>query len=46
MLNIIFLTLAALLLWRFFRTKGMAMLRMMNKPMEEGHDHGAAASHG
>jgi len=45
-LNIIFLTLAALLLWRFFRTKGMAMLRMMNKPMEEGHDHGAAAPHG
>jgi len=49
-LNIIFLTLAALLLWRFFRTKGMAMLRMMNKPMDkpmaEGHDHGAAHSHG
>ena len=45
-LNIIFLALAALLLWRFFRTKGMAMLRMMNKPMAEGHDHGAAASRG
>ncbi len=44
-LNIIFLALAALLLWRFFRTKGTAMLRMMNKPMAEGHDHGAAASH-
>ncbi len=46
-LNIIFLALAALLLWRFFRTKGMAMLRMMDKPMAEGgHDHGAAHSHG
>jgi len=49
-LNIIFLALAALLLWRFFRTKGMAMLRMMNKPMDKpmagGHDHGAAHSHG
>jgi uncharacterized membrane protein YraQ (UPF0718 family) len=45
-LNIIFLGLAALLLWRFFHTKGMAMLRMMDKPMEEGHDHGAMASHG
>jgi len=45
-LNIIFLTLAALLLWRFFRTRGLAMLRMMNKPMAEGHDHGAAHSHG
>ena len=45
-LNIIFLTLAALLLWRFFRTRGLAMLRMMNKPMAAGHDHGSAASHG
>ena len=45
-LNIIFLALAALLLWRFFRTKGLAMLRMMNKPMAEEHDHGTAASHG
>ena len=42
-LNIIFLALAALLLWRFFRTRGLAMLRMMNKPMDEGgHDHGHA----
>ena len=46
LLNIVFLALAALLLWRFFRTRGLAMLRMMNKPMAEGHDHGAAASHG
>ena len=49
-LNIIFLALAALLLWRFFRTRGLAMLRMMDKPMDKpmagGHDHGAAHSHG
>jgi uncharacterized membrane protein YraQ (UPF0718 family) len=45
-LNIVFLGLATVLLWRFFRTKGMAMLRMMDKPMDEGHDHGAMASHG
>jgi len=46
-LNIIFLALAALLLWRFFRTRGLSMLRMMNKPMDEGgHNHGAAHSHG
>jgi uncharacterized membrane protein YraQ (UPF0718 family) len=45
-LNIIFLALAALLLWRSFRTRGLAMLRMMNKPMAEGHDQGAAHSHG
>jgi uncharacterized protein len=43
-LNIIFLALAALLLWRFLRTKGLAMLRMMNKPMTGGHDHQSAAS--
>ncbi len=30
-LNIIFLALAALLLWRFFRTNGMSMLRTMDK---------------
>jgi uncharacterized membrane protein YraQ (UPF0718 family) len=46
-LNIVFLGLAALLLWRFFRTRGLSMLRMMNKPMDEGgHDHDAATSHG
>ena len=43
-LNIIFLALAGLLLWRSFRTKGFAMLRMMNKPMTGGHDHQSAAS--
>jgi len=31
-LNIAFLLLAALLIWRFLRTGGPAMLRMMNKP--------------
>lgn len=31
-LNIVFLGLAAILLWRFLRTGGPAMLRMMNKP--------------
>lgn len=31
-LNLLFLAVAALLLWRFFRTGGPAMLRMMNKP--------------
>jgi uncharacterized membrane protein YraQ (UPF0718 family) len=38
MLNIVFLTLAALLLWRYFRLGGgMRMLRMMDKPMAHGH---------
>jgi uncharacterized membrane protein YraQ (UPF0718 family) len=31
-LNLLFLVVAALLLWRFFKTGGPAMLRMMNKP--------------
>ncbi len=34
-LNIVFLALAALLLWRFFATRGLSMLRMMNRPMAE-----------
>ena len=34
-LNIIFLALAALLVWRFVRTGGLPMLRMMEKPMSE-----------
>jgi len=38
MLNIVFLTLAALLLWRYFRLGGgIRMLRMMDKPMAHGH---------
>jgi uncharacterized protein len=33
-LNILFLALAAVLVWRFLRTGGVDMLRMMNRPME------------
>ena len=37
-LNILFLLLAAALVWRFFRRGGgFAMLRVMNKPMSEPH---------
>jgi uncharacterized membrane protein YraQ (UPF0718 family) len=37
-LNIVFLSLAAVLLWRYFRRGGgLAMLRMMNEPMDHGH---------
>jgi uncharacterized membrane protein YraQ (UPF0718 family) len=38
-LNIAFLVLAGVLIWRFFRTGGLAMLRMMNKPAAMGHSH-------
>jgi hypothetical protein len=38
-LNIVFLVLAAALVWRFFKTGGRAMLRMMNKPGGMGHSH-------
>jgi uncharacterized membrane protein YraQ (UPF0718 family) len=34
-LNIIFIIFAAVLVWRFVRTGGLPMLRMMNKPMGE-----------
>ena len=34
-LNIIFIMVAAALVWRFMRTGGLPMLRMMNKPMSE-----------
>jgi uncharacterized membrane protein YraQ (UPF0718 family) len=36
-LNILFLVLAVVLLVRFFRTNGLAMLRMMNRPMPSHH---------
>jgi uncharacterized protein len=36
-LNIAFLILATVLVWRFFKTGGLAMLRMMNKPAAMGH---------
>jgi hypothetical protein len=35
-LNIVFLALAVLLVWRFFRTGGPAMLRKMNQPSQSG----------
>jgi uncharacterized membrane protein YraQ (UPF0718 family) len=38
-LNIAFLILAAVLVWRFFKTGGRAMLRMMNKSAAMGHSH-------
>ena len=42
-LNIVFLIIAALLSWRFLRTGGPEMLRMMSKPPghpnEQGHNH-------
>jgi len=39
-LNLVFLTLAAVLVWRYFRRGGgLAMLRMMNRPMGEHAAH-------
>jgi uncharacterized membrane protein YraQ (UPF0718 family) len=39
-LNIVFLGLAAVLVWRYFRRGGgLAMLKMMNEPAHAGHDH-------
>ncbi|MDB5636102.1 MAG: hypothetical protein JWP51_1010, partial [Bradyrhizobium sp.] len=38
-LNIAFLILAAVLVWRSFNTSGLAMLRMMNKPPAMGRSH-------
>jgi hypothetical protein len=46
LLNIVFLAIAALLLWRFFRSGGAGMLRHMNEPMDEGHmDHSGHDGH-
>jgi uncharacterized protein len=36
-LNLAFLVLAGLLVWRFLKTGGLAMLRMMNRPADHGH---------
>jgi uncharacterized protein len=36
-LNIVFLGLAAVLVWRFLKTGGPEMLRMMNRPMHAHH---------
>jgi uncharacterized membrane protein YraQ (UPF0718 family) len=46
-LNIVFLILAAVLVWRFFTTGGRQMLAMMGGGPDDmaGHDHGAAAHH-
>jgi uncharacterized membrane protein YraQ (UPF0718 family) len=45
-LNIVFLLIAAVLVARFLRTGGPAMLRMMNKPDDAmGMDHGAHGEH-
>jgi len=38
-LNIVFLGLAAVLVWRFLKTGGPEMLRMMNRPMHGSHAH-------
>jgi uncharacterized membrane protein YraQ (UPF0718 family) len=38
-LNVVFLVLAGLLVWRFLKTGGPAMLRMMNRPTAMGHSH-------
>jgi hypothetical protein len=39
-LNIVFLGLAAVLVWRFLKTGGMGMLRIMNKPAPaNAHQH-------
>src|SRR5437764_11955437 len=44
-LNIVFLLVAAVLVWRYFRRGGgWAMLKLMNKPMGEGH-HAHAGAH-
>jgi uncharacterized protein len=38
-LNLAFLVLAGLLVWRFLQTGGREMLRMMNRPANHGHAH-------
>jgi uncharacterized protein len=38
-LNIDFLALAACLIWRFLKTGGPEMLRIMNRPAGAGHAH-------
>ncbi|MDH6577056.1 permease [Kitasatospora sp. MAP5-34] len=45
-LNLAFLTLAAALLIRFWRTGGPAMLRMMGGSPDPGHGHSGHSSHG
>ena len=38
-LNIVFLVLGGLLVWRFLKTGGPEMLRMMNRPAAMRHSH-------
>jgi uncharacterized membrane protein YraQ (UPF0718 family) len=38
-LNVGALAVSAVLVWRFFVTGGRAMLRMMDEPLDEGHEH-------
>jgi uncharacterized membrane protein YraQ (UPF0718 family) len=45
-LNLDFLVLAGLLVWRFFKTGGPAMLRMINRPVNHGGAHHHAAYRG
>jgi uncharacterized protein len=46
-LNLVFLALAAVLVWRFVRTGGLPMLREMNDPLAaREHDHVHAHGHG
>ena len=42
-LNLAFLILAEFLIWRFLKTGGPAMLRMMNRPADHGSAHHHAA---
>ena len=42
-LNLVFLILAGLLIWRFLKTGGPAMLHMMNRPTDHGGAHHHAA---
>jgi uncharacterized protein len=45
-LNIVFLAIAAMLVWRFFRAGGAGMLRHMNEPMDhESHGGGHGTHH-
>ncbi len=39
LLDFAFLVLMAVLAWRFLMTGGPDMLRMMNRPVGQGHDH-------
>jgi uncharacterized membrane protein YraQ (UPF0718 family) len=45
-LNVIFLGVMALLGWRFLRTGGLEMLRMMERPAEAHGQHDHSAHHG